>query len=204
MKYLIEYGNFESIGLNENTNSENIKSAIETGLDQLKETILQVCLTRTEPQYKNLVKIAYNRVVGKLLPLLKSYLIPTIKKDNQILLREKVTKAEQFFNDVWPKFWDSFSSLEKGIIKKFTSLSRETTYREMMDGAQSSMTQFGFDGIDQEVLKIIFDQYRKSISEIGESSDVEISNSLLDEISKDLGTPSGWNSTENVKLTNRN
>jgi hypothetical protein len=184
MKYLL---NFNSYKINENLNTSSIRESLEKGLDNLKNQIRDVCVENTLPEYKNLVKIGYNRVVGKLLPLIKPYLIPTIKVNGKVILQEKKTEPEQFFSEIWPKFWDSFTALERGIIKKYTTLSRETTYEEIIDGAKSSMSEFGFDRFDEQFFTMIKNTYKDSLSGIDTTNNITISIHLLDKINKDLG-----------------
>lgn len=189
MKHLL---NFRVFSVNENIDTSNLKQSIEKGLDNLNMQIRDICIESTIPQYKNLVKIGYNRVVGKLLPLIKPYLIPTIKINDQVILQEKKTEPSEFFSELWPKFWDSFTQIERGIIKKYTSLSKETTYGEIIEGAKSSMSEFGFDGFDEKFFSLIKETYKDSITGAKETDKIEISSYLLDKINKDLG-----NSDEN-------
>lgn len=184
MKYLL---NFKRYKINEDLNGPSLRESIEKSLDNLKDQIRDVCVQNTIQEYKNLVKIGYNRVVGKLLPLIKPYLIPTIKVNGQVILQEKKTEPEEFFSEIWPKFWDSFTAIERGIIKKYTTLSRETTYEQIIDGAKSSMSQFGFGGFDKQFFTMIKNTYKDSLSGMDTTNKITISIHLLDKLNKDLG-----------------
>jgi len=192
MKHLLD---FRIFSVTENIDTSNLKQSIEKGLDNLNMQIRDLCVENTTQQYKSLVKIGYNRVVGKFLPLIKPYLIPTIKINDRVILQEKKTEPSQFFTELWPKFWDSFTAIEKGIIKKYTTLSKETTYGEIIEGAKSSMSEFGFDGFDEQFFSLIKETYKNSIIGAEETDKIEISSYLLDQINKDLG-----NSDENTDL----
>ena len=196
MKYLVQYRLFESIS------SESLRNSSLESINRIKTKVLELCLSNTQQEYKGIVKIAYNRIVNKLFPLLKEYLIPTIKVNGKVMQSEKNSTPEQFFTNIWPKFWDSFTSIERGLIKKFTTLSKETTYKEIIEGAQSAMSDFGFSGMDKKILEMIYKEFYNELSNQQQGVKIEISSNLLNSIAKDLETPE-WDPNFISELSNK-
>ena len=174
-------------------NGEKIKpyevavDVVDSWLESVKEAFAK---NIEKSQDGAIFKAAFNRIAKKTFPSLIGYLIPQISFGDKNVIENKKATPESFWSEAWPKVWDEFSAIERGLIQKFTVLNKDTQYKDVMKGlgeALSDNSSYSFykEEIGNQV-KLLYDMIGKTFSEMFDNKPVSLSNDLIIDLGKDL------------------
>ena len=139
---------------------------------------------------RSIFNAAFNRIAKKIFPTLIGYLIPNVEFDGKNIIETKKATPEQFWKEAWPKVWQEFSSIERGLIQKFTTLNKDTSYKEIMKSLGATLSSGSpYEGYKSEIsnqIKLFYDMMGKSFSQMFNNDKVNLSNDLIISLGNDL------------------
>lgn len=141
---------------------------------------------------RKIFNAAFNRIAKKIFPTLIGYLVPTVQFDGKDIIENKKATPEQFWKEAWPKVWQEFSSIERGLLKKFTTLNKDTSYKEIMKSLGATLSSGSpYEGYKSEIsnqVKLFYDMMGKTFSQMFNNDKVNLSNDLIIDLGKDLNS----------------
>ena len=166
---------------------EVVVGVVDAWLENVKEVSSK---NIEKSQDRAIFKAAFNRIAKKTFPSLIDYIIPQIDFDGKKVIENKKATPESFWKEAWPKIWGEFSSIEKGLIQKFTVLDNDTQYKDVMKGLGEALSdQSSYSFYKKEIgeqINLFYDMIGKTFSEIFDRKSVSLSNDLIMELVKDL------------------
>jgi hypothetical protein len=155
------------------------------------EEIKNEVLNNIDSKYKNTIKALIEKSLNKIFPIVSKYLIPTVNFNGEKIVQETQIQPAEFWNQIWPQIWKEMGNVERGIVKTMTDLDAETTYEQLVEMTGKALSSENFSGYNQVVtdqLSTLMELFGTTFSAIFKDKPVQISQTLLGTIVKDLNS----------------
>lgn len=176
-------------------NGESIKPyVIAMGIvDSWLENIKEVTAGNIEKSSDRAIfNAAFNRISKKIFPTLISYLLPSIEFEGKEVIKTKKASPASFWKEAWPQVWNEFSKIERGLISKFTTLNKDTSYDEIMKSLGSTLSDSspykGYKPLIGQQVKLFYDMMGNGFSQMFNNEKVSLNNDLILALGNDLNS----------------
>jgi hypothetical protein len=164
-------------------------NVVDTWLENIKEVSKG---NIEKPAHQKIFEVAFNRMAKKIFPALVPYILPGIKYEGKDVIKEKDITPQQFWKEAWPKVWSEFSSPERLLLQKYTTLNPKTTYDEVMDGLADALDSYSsYKPVIGEQANLLIELMGNSFSGLFGGKKVELSNKMLSDLFTDLNSRLG-------------
>jgi hypothetical protein len=159
---------------------------VDTWLENIREVSKEDI---EKDAHKKIFDVAFNRMAKKIFPALIPYVLPEIKYEGQDVVEVKDITPQQFWKEAWPKIWEEFSSPERLLLKKYVTLSSETSYDEAMEGLADALDTYSvYKPVVEEQANMLVELMGNSFSKLFGGKKVEVFNKMLSDLFTDLNS----------------